>query len=158
MDARLINPVIDSFREILPQLGFVNIQRGKLSMGSNSVESLGVTVIIGMTKDLRGSVAYNMSENTAKGIASTMMDGMPVDQFDELPQSAISELVNMVTANSAIRFEQLGLDVDISPPSLVVGNDFRARLLLEKFLVIEMLADDKLIQLNLGLESTKQKK
>ena len=156
MDARLINPVIDSFREILPQLGFVDIQRGKLSMGSNSVESLGVTVIIGMTKDLRGSVAYNMSENTAKAIASTMMGGMPVDQFDELPQSAISELVNMVTANSAIRFEQLGLDVDISPPSLVVGKDFRARLLSEKFLVIEMLADDKLIQLNLGLESTKK--
>lgn len=157
MDARLINPVIDSFREILPQLGFVDIQRGKLSMGSNSVESLGVTVIIGMTKDLRGSVAYNMSEDTAKAIASTMMGGMPVDQFDELPQSAISELVNMVTANSAIRFEQLGLEVDISPPSLVVGNDFRARLLSEKFLVIEMLADNKLIQLNLGLESTKPK-
>jgi chemotaxis protein CheX len=154
MDARFINPVIDAFREILPQLGFADIQRGKLSMGSNSVESLGVTVIIGMTKDLRGSVAYNMSEATAMTIASTMMGGMPVAQFDELPQSAISELVNMVTANSAIRFEQLGMQVDISPPSLVVGNDFRARLLQEKFLVIEMLADGNLIQLNLGLEST----
>lgn len=153
MDARFINPVIDAFREILPQLGFADIQRGKLSMGSNSVESLGVTVIIGMTKDLRGSVAYNMSEATAMTIASTMMGGMPVAQFDELPQSAISELVNMVTANSAIRFEQLGMQVDISPPSLVVGNDFRARLLQEKFLVIEMLADGNLIQLNLGLES-----
>ena len=94
-----------------------------------------------------------MSEATAMTIASTMMGGMPVTQFDELPQSAISELVNMVTANSAIRFEQLGMQVDISPPSLVVGNDFRARLLQEKFLVIEMLADGNLIQLNLGLES-----
>lgn len=157
MDARFINPVIDAFREILPQLGFADIQRGKLSMGSNSVESLGVTVIIGMTKDLRGSVAYNMSEATAMTIASTMMGGMPVTQFDELPQSAISELVNMVTANSAIRFEQLGMQVDISPPSLVVGNDFRARLLQEKFLVIEMLADGNLIQLNLGLESAQAK-
>ena len=157
MDARFINPVIDAFREILPQLGFADIQRGKLSMGSNSVESLGVTVIIGMTKDLRGSVAYNMSESTAMLIASTMMGGMPVSQFDELPQSAISELVNMVTANSAIRFEQLGMQVDISPPSLVVGNDFRARLLQEKFLVIEMLADGNLIQLNLGLESAQPK-
>jgi len=157
MDARFINPVIDAFREILPQLGFADIQRGKLSMGSNSVESLGVTVIIGMTKDLRGSVAYNMSEATAMTIAGTMMGGMPVNQFDELPQSAISELVNMVTANSAIRFEQMGMQVDISPPSLVVGNDFRARLLQEKFLVIEMLADGNLIQLNLGLESTQTK-
>ena len=157
MDARFINPVIDAFREILPQLGFADIQRGKLSMGSNSVESLGVTVIIGMTKDVRGSAAYNMSEATAMTIASTMMGGMPVNQFDELPQSAISELVNMVTANSAIRFEQMGMQVDISPPSLVVGNDFRARLLQEKFLVIEMLADGNLIQLNLGLESTQAK-
>jgi chemotaxis protein CheX len=153
MDARFINPIIDAFREILPQLGFADIQRGKVSMGTNSVESLGVTVIIGMTKDLRGSVAYNLSEATAMQIASTMMGGMPVTQFDELPQSAISELVNMVTANSAIRFEQMGMNVDISPPSLVVGADFRARLLQEKFLVIEMLANGHLIQLNLGLES-----
>ena len=57
-------------------------------------------------------------------IASTMMGGMPVAQFDELPQSAISELVNMVTANSAIRFEQLGMQVDISPPSLVSAAIF----------------------------------
>jgi len=157
MDARFINPVIDAFREILPQLGFADIQRGKIGMGTNSVESLGVTVIIGMTKDIRGSVAYNLSEPTAMAIASTMMGGTPVVTFDELPQSAISELVNMVTANAAIRFEQMGLQVDISPPSLVVGNDFRARLLQEKFLVIEMLADGHLMQLNLGLESTQPK-
>ena len=79
MDARFINPVIDAFREILPQLGFADIQRGKLSMGSSAVDSLGVTVIIGMTKDLRGSVAYNMSEATAMTIASTaaMIKTMP---------------------------------------------------------------------------------
>ena len=153
MDARFINPVIDAFREILPQLGLSDIQRGKVSMGTNAVESLGVTVIIGVTKDVRGSIAYNLSEETAMLIASAMMGGMPVTQFDDLPQSAISELVNMVTANAAIRFEQMDLKVDISPPSLVVGADFRARLLQEKFLVIEMLADGHLVQLNLGLES-----
>ena len=153
MDARCINPVIDAFREILPQLGLSDIQRGSLSVGTNSVESLGVTVIIGMTKGLRGNVAYNMTEATAMAIASTMMGGMTVTQFDDLPQSAISELVNMVTANAAIRFEQMGILVDISPPSLIVGVDFRTRLLQEKFLVIEMLANGHLIQLNLALEN-----
>ena len=153
MDARFINPVIDAFREILPQLGLTNIQKGKLSVGTNAVESLGVTVIIGLTKEIRGNVAYNMSEQTAINIASTMMGGMPINQFDDLPQSAISELVNMVTANAAIRFEQMGIKVDISPPSLIVGADFRTRLLHEKFLVIEMLADGHLIQLNLGMEN-----
>ena len=156
MDARYINPFIDAFREILPQLGFTDIQRGNIRMGTNSVESLGVTVIIGMTKAIRGNVAYNLTEASAMAIASTMMGGMPVAQFDELPQSAISELVNMVTANAAIRYEQMGLQVDISPPSLVVGADFRARLLQDKFLVIEMLANGLLVQLNLGLENVQE--
>ena len=125
-------------------------------MGTNSVESLGVTVIIGMTKSIRGNVAYNLTQASAMAIASTMMGGMPVNQFDELPQSAISEMVNMVTANAAIRYEQMGLKVDISPPSLVVGADFRARLLQDKFLVIEMFANGLLLQLNLGLENVQE--
>lgn len=153
MDARFINPVIDSFREILPQLGFSDIQRGNISLGTNAVESLGVTVIIGLTKGIRGNVAYNMTEESAMAIASTMMGGMQVLQFDDLPQSAISELVNMVTAGAATRFAQMDIQVDISPPSLVIGIDFRARLLQERFMVIEMLANGYLIQLNLGLES-----
>ena len=152
MDARFINPVIDAFQEIMPQLGFSNIQRGGIRLGTNMVESLGVTVIIGMTKDIWGNVAYNLTETTAMNIASIMMGGMPVTQFDELPQSAISELVNMVTANAATRFEQMGLQVDISPPSLVVGADFRARLLPETFLIVEMLANGLPVQLNLSLK------
>lgn len=152
MDARYVNAVIDAFREILPQLGFSDIRCGSVGIGSDTVESLGVTVIIGITKSLRGNVAYNMTEDTAKLIACTMMGGMPVTQFDELPQSAISELVNMVTANASVRFEQMGIEVDISPPSLIIGSDFRARLLHEKFLVIEMYVNDHLVQLNLGLE------
>lgn len=152
MDASFINPVIDAFREILPQLGFTDIQRKSLNIGTNAVESLGVTVIIGMTQGIRGNVAYNLTEATAMAIASTMMGGMPVNQFDDLPQSAISELVNMVTANAAIRFEKMGIQVDISPPSLVIGADFRTRLLQDKFLVIEMLANGHLLQLNLSLE------
>ena len=109
-----------------------------------------------MTKAIRGNVAYNLTEASAMAIASTMMGGMPVTQFDDLPQSAISELVNMVTANAAIRYEQMGLQVDISPPSLVVGADFRARLLQDKFLVIEMFANGLLLQLNLGLENVQE--
>ncbi len=152
MDASFINPVIDAFCEILPQLGFTDIQKKSLNLGTNAVESLGVTVIIGMTQGIRGNVAFNLTETTAMAVASTMMGGMPVTQFDDLPQSAISELVNMVTANAAIRFEKMGIQVDISPPSLVIGADFRTRLLQDKFLVIEMLANGNLLQLNLSLE------
>ena len=50
------------------------------------IESLGVSVLVGFTKEIRGNVVYNMNEETAKFIASTMMMGMPIAAFDEMAQ------------------------------------------------------------------------
>jgi len=136
---------------IMPQLGFQNIVKGKLSVGDQFVESKGITILVGLTDQLRGNIAYNMTEQTAMQIASKMMMGMPVASLDDLAQSAISELTNMVTGNAATSFEKEGLRVDISPPSLVVGEQFRAKVSSTKFIIVEMVVDSLLIELNIGL-------
>lgn len=153
MDVKVINPFIEALSSVLPQLGFQNIARGGLNVKEQFVESKGVTILIGLTNQVRGNVAYNMSENTAKKFASTMMMGMPVETMDDMAQSAISELVNMVTANAAISFEKTGLLVDISPPSLVVGTNFKAKLSNGKFIVLEMMVDSEVVEVNIGLEN-----
>jgi chemotaxis protein CheX len=58
----------------------------------------------------------------------------------------------MVTGNAATRFEKDGLRVDISPPSLVVGEKFKLKVSSAKFLVVEMIADSLVIELNIGIE------
>ena len=153
MDVKVINPFIEALTSVLPQLGFQSIVRGGLNVKEQFVESKGVTILIGLTNQVRGNVAYNMSESTAKKFASTMMMGMPVEIMDDMAQSAISELVNMVTANAAISFEKTGLLVDISPPSLVVGTNFRAKLSNSKFIVLEMMIDSEVVEVNIGLEN-----
>lgn len=136
---------------IMPQLGFQNITKGGLLVKDQFMESKGVTVLVGLTDAMRGNVAYNMTEETAKKIASTMMMGMPVPEMDEMAQSAISELTNMVTGNAATNFEKDGLKVDISPPTLIVGSDFKAKVSSSKFIVVEMIVDSLTIELNIGL-------
>ena len=84
-------------------------------MKDQYVVSNGVTIIVGMTLAIKGNIAYNMTEETAKQVASIMMMGMPVAQMDDMAQSAISEMTNMVTANAAINFEKLGLTVGYFP-------------------------------------------
>lgn len=153
MNVNLINPFIIALGEVLPQLGFQSIIRGNLAVKEEMVDSRGVTVLIGMTNQIKGNVAYNMTEQTAKKLASTMMMGMPVAEMDSMAQSAISELVNMVTANATMNFEKQGLIVDISPPSLVMGNDFKAKLSHGKFLSLELLVDSETLELNVKLES-----
>lgn len=147
----MINPFIDAIMTIMPQLGFENIVKGKLSVGDQFVESKGITILVGLTDQLRGNIAYNMTEGTAMQIASKMMMGMPVASLDDLAQSAISELTNMVTGNAATSFEKEGLRVDISPPSLVVGEKFRVKVSSTKFIIVEMVVDSLVIELNIGL-------
>jgi len=115
MDVKLVNPFIDAFTTVLPQMGFPTPQRTGMTVNNQNAVSQGVAVIVGFTKEIRGNVVYNMSEDTAKFIASTMMMGMPVESFDEMAQSAISEMSNMLTANAATNLTALGLEVDISP-------------------------------------------
>ena len=147
----MINPFIDAIMTIMPQLGFENIVKGRLSVGDQFVESKGITILVGLTDQLRGNIAYNMTEQTAMQIASKMMMGMPVASLDELAQSAISELTNMVTGNAATSFEREGLRVDISPPSMVVGEKFRVKVSSTKFIIVEMIVDSLIIEINIGL-------
>jgi len=152
VDVKLINPFIDAFMTIMPQVGFQNIARGKVSLKEKAADSLGVTVLVGLTKEIRGNVAYNMSDETARAIASTMMCGMPVATFDEMAQSAISELSNMLTANSATNLTALGIEVDISTPSLTIGDGFTVKISDAQYVAIEMMADGHTVEINIALK------
>lgn len=152
MDAKLINPFLEAVTNVMPQLGFQSITRGNLSLKEQYVESKGTTVLIGMTGQVRGNVIYNMTEDTARKIASIMMMGMAVEEMNEMVQSAISEMVNMLTANAAISFGKQDLSVDISPPSLAVGQDFKVKVGNSKFIALELLVDSELVEINISLE------
>ena len=152
MDSKLINPFIDAFTEVMPQLGFTDIKRKKVAVKEKTVKSMGVTVLVGITKQARGNVAYNMSENTAKYIASAMMCGMPVEAFDEMAQSAIAEMSNMITANAATQLSGMDIAVDISTPSVSMGDGFFIKISTEQYLSIEMDLAGNIIELNIVLQ------
>ena len=76
-----------------------------------------------MVGELRGNIVYIMDKASSMKTASKMMMGMPVDTLDEMAKSAISELANMLTANSATTLARMGRTVDISVPALIEGMD-----------------------------------
>ena len=63
---------------------------------------------------------------------------MPVAEIDAMAQSAISEMSNMLAANTATNITALELEVDISTPSLTVGKGSQIKLSSGQFLTIEM--------------------
>ncbi len=152
MDAKLVNPFVDALVTVLPQMGFDVPKRAGMSVANQMCNSLGVSIIVGFTKGLRGNVVYNMSENAAKFIASKMMMGMPVDELNDMAQSALSEMSNMLTANAATNLASMGYTVDISTPSLTVGQDFKIKISSAQYLVVKMDLGGEILELNIAVQ------
>ena len=118
-------------------------------MTKGIVQSNGVLVNIGLIGMLSGNVLYNIHSDSAKKIASKMMMGMPVNELDAMAQSAIGELGNLLAANAAIALEGLGVQIDISPPTLIIGDSFVATNQETKNIVVGMNIDDCNIEVNM---------
>ncbi len=153
MDERYINPFIESFDLVMPQLGFTDFKKGGLSEKGQELLTSGVIILVGIVGAVKGNVAYHIDLENAKNLASTMMMGMPVEELDEMAQSALSELTNMLTASAATCFyDKLGIKIDISTPTLFYGNNISVKMSSKKVFGIELSADNNPIEISLAFE------
>ena len=56
MDVSIINRILNSFTDIMPQLGFTNIKIGEITLRGKCIESPGVIIIIGIIGDIQGNI------------------------------------------------------------------------------------------------------
>ena len=152
MDAKLVNPIIDAFMEVMPQMGFPMPRRQRIYLQDRNVISNGVTLTVGFTRQMHGKVVYNMTADTARYIASTMMFGIPVTNFNDMAQSALREMSNMLTARAATNFTKLGIDVDITTPELVIDEDCTIKISDSHYLTVEMELGDNKIDIALSVD------
>lgn len=152
MDINIVNPLIASFTEVLPQIGFQSIERRSISVIGSTIEYDGVLVHISLVGVLKGAILIGMSFDSAKKFASKMMMGMTVAEFDSLAQSAISEMGNMVCANACTQFSKAGISgLDISPPLLLIGRNGQATLPVPQTIAIHFSVDSIDINVYVGL-------
>jgi len=153
VDANYINPFIQSFTSVMPDLGFGDVKIGILNGKGKEIAGSGVFVILGIVGAIRGNVVYTIDIEAAKQIASTMMMGAPVDEFDDMASSAISELTNMLTANAATAFSNNGILIDISTPTMLQGENISINMSSNQVLCVQLLADDIPIEINISFEN-----
>lgn len=124
MNVDYINPFIEASQQVLQMVIGVKPTLKKVYLKKSPYSSDSIAVIVGLTGKIRGQVIISLSVETAKSIASIMMGGMPVDVFDDMAKSAISELGNMILGNTATILSTRGIGVEITPPSLLMGDNF----------------------------------
>jgi chemotaxis protein CheX len=152
MDVTHVSPFMDSFEAVMPQLGFGTLRREDPALRDHQIRFTGVMIVVGIVGELKGNVVYCLQDADARNIASIMMMGMPVDELDEMSESALSELANMLTATAATGFSQSGITIDISTPTLLSGDDVNIKMSSSKVHSVVMSADDVAIEINVGIE------
>jgi len=122
MKVEYINPFIKATTTVLKQIANIDFEMGRPYIKSSPYEAKNLIILVGITGEMRGQAAISMDIGLAKKIASAMMMGMPVTELDELSKSALSELGNMIMGNTATLLFNSGVSIDITPPSLMMGE------------------------------------
>lgn len=113
-DFLLIN-TLQSVKDVLP----FEITSEESSMITQPYQQHAVGVLIGITGDIRGRLIIHATEETFCHIGQGMF-GMPIE--GELLESFAGELGNMFGGKLSSNLANLGFTMDITPPTVLVGE------------------------------------
>lgn len=119
MKAEVINPFLESARIVIEQVIQISPSTGSLGIKEIELVDNHIWIQVGMTGQMSGNIIFGIAEAVALKIVSAMMGGYVITEMDEMGQSAISELGNMISGNASTILSNQGVMVDITPPKLM---------------------------------------
>lgn len=125
MNVEYINPFIEASRTVIKTVANIDVSLGKVYLKASPYSSETLVVIVGLMGQLQGQVIFSMDKPVAFQIASAMMMGMTITELDEMSKSAIAESANMILGNAATILYGKGIKIEITPPSLMMGNNIQ---------------------------------
>jgi chemotaxis protein CheX len=120
MRVQLVNCYVRAAADVIAQESGSPVKRGGVRLERDSYTSEEITAMVGVNGAMGGSFYLSMSEATALSLVSSMM-GQEAEVFDELAQSGIAELANVVAGAASIGLAELGYTTNITPPLLLLG-------------------------------------
>jgi chemotaxis protein CheX len=124
MKSEFLNPFIMAAASVFEKDVGIEVSRGRLAIQRGGYVSDDVTVLISLVGRVEGSVMFGMSYTTAKSIVSEVL-GQDFEKFDELAQSGIAELANVIAGLSSTSLAEAGFPAIISVPMLIIGKGSR---------------------------------
>ncbi len=153
MRVEYINPFIQAATEVIRDLLNEETHRGNLSLKASIFPCQEVSVVLGLVGiDAKGQVIYSLTQDAALKIASKMMGGIEIQEMDEISRSAIGELGNMITGRASGILEKSGVEVEISPPTLIIGSDFSVASSRARMLSVPIIFDGITLEINVGMD------
>lgn len=154
MNVEYINAFVKASTEVLNNFVTEKFTVGKPTIRKNPFPTKEIVIMLGITGEIKGQAVFSLSEEMAKMIASGMMMGMPVPEIDEMAKSALSELGNMIMGNSATLLFNQGVQIDITPPTLVRGNSIEISSAGMETILVPLVSSAGEVEFDIGIKKS----
>lgn len=122
MDANILNQFIIAADTIFKQLGDFNLQKQGLErLQDSSKIQARVASILGLTGALKGQIVLTIEERLAMKLASAILMGTEVNEYNDMAESGFCETVNMIAGEAARLLHELNYGCELSVPSIIKG-------------------------------------
>lgn len=132
-----VNPFLQAASEVLTSEIGEDPERGEISLQPSASTTRDVTAVIGVLGQVTGIVLLGLDEPTACAIVARILN-QPVSAFDEMAESAMGELANVIVGRAATLLGEAGLASNVTPPTLIVGRGTRLSTLSYQRLIIPL--------------------
>lgn len=155
MNVNYVNAIFTATKSIFNDfLGVDKVEQGELRAGKYTVENNSISVILGLSGDLKGQIICSMDYETSLRIVGKMMGGIEVKTLDDLSLSAIQELGNWIAGGSSTEISKEGIFVDVTTPII---NEGKSKLHSNNvFLTLPFKSEIGTIELNVSLKEKEE--
>ena len=156
LDIKYINPFLKATITVFEMLGIAGGKVGKPSIKDLDFPANTFLIQVGVTGAMKGQVFFEIEDQKAMSIASTMMMGMPVTSLDPMACSALQELGNMILGNTSTLFSTMNIIFDITPPLCMHGKKLKLQSDIPTIAIPVVINDEEYIKIYIAVkEDTK---
>jgi len=117
----LVQPYLQAAKEVIGRETGGEVGVGRVAMRKPPASTDEVSILIGVTGQIQGVVMIMMTKQTALNVVSHIT-GEPYRDMDDLAESAVAEMANVISGRGGIALAALGRETTISPPAVLIGQ------------------------------------
>jgi chemotaxis protein CheX len=153
MDVRYLNPFLIAAADVIRVDAQREIVRGNITIHNGALTTEEVTVLINLVGQIQGVVLLELSRQTGIQFVSCMM-GQTFTEFNNLAQSGIAELGNVISGKATVELSKSGIATTISPPTMILGKGTQISTIDFQRLVVPLQTDLGTITVHLAVRES----
>jgi chemotaxis protein CheX len=150
MKVQIVNLFVQAALDVITKETGEQAKRGGLLLEGNPYTTEDVTAVVGISGALTGSLYLSMAEPTALKMISAII-GQETLELDDLGQSGIAEIANVIAGSAGIELAEEGIETLINPPLVLVGRGARLSTVEIQRLVVPLMTAYGDIKLHVAL-------